>query len=124
MDCTLNFQPQQILCLEHAGTCLYAEVIQVVVSRRLCWVRPLLLGAFPADFQASEEPLPLTDLRFCADLLWPIKLFRPALDTEVMPLLTQLLASEPQLERSPAAQQRLNQFIYQVWQAYKSVFQV
>ena len=118
MELTQNFQPQQILCLEHAGICLYAEVIQVVVSRRLCWVRPLLLGAS----QASEAPLPLTDLRSCADLLWPIKLFRPAIDTEVIPLWTQLLASEPQLESSSAAQQRLHQFIYQVWQAEKSVF--
>lgn len=124
MDFTQNFQPRQIVCLEHEGNCLYAEVIQVVVSRQLCWVRPLMLGVLPTGFFSSEQPLVLTDLRCCADLLWPIILFRPALDTEVVPLLATMLPSEPPLERDSVAQQQLSQFIHQVWQAYKSVFQI
>lgn len=124
MDFYLDFQPRQIVFLEHAGTRLYAEVIQVVVSRQLCWVRPLLLVVFPAGSQASLEPLPLTDLRSCADLIWPVTLFWPALDTEVIELLVQLLASEPQPDRDPVAQQQLNHFIHGVWQADKSAFQV
>ena len=118
MDESLNFQPRQILFLEHTGTRLYAEVIQVVVSRRLCWVRPLLLSGI----LESLEPLPLTDLRSCADLLWPITLFQPALDTEVIPLLATLSSDQPEL--ISAAQQQLNQFIHQLWQAHKNAFQV
>ena len=116
-----QFQPRQIVCLEHEGTCLYAEVIQVVASRQICWVRPLLMGVFPTDFQLHESPL--YDLRSSSDLLWPITSFRPALDTEVMPLLTQLLALESQPEQDPSGQQQLSQFIHQVWQAHNSDFE-
>lgn len=122
MDLTCNFQPRQIVFLEHVGTRLYAEVIQVVVSRRLCWVRPLLLVVFPNDSQLSDEPLPLTDMRSSPDLLWPVVLFRPALDTEVIPLLTALLPLETCSELTCAAQQQLNQFIHQVWQAHPGAF--
>ena len=118
----LDFQPRQILFLEHTGTRLYAEVIQVVVSRRLCWVRPLLLVVFPSGIFASLEAVPLTDLRSCADLIWPITLFQPALDTEVIPLLAMLSSDQPDL--IGAAQQQLNQFIHQLWQAHKNAFQV
>lgn len=124
MDFNLNFQPRQIVCLEHESTCLYAEIIQVVVSRQVCWVRPLLLSVFPVGFQPYEPLSPTYDLRLAADLLWPIKLFRPALDTEVIPLLSQLLALEPQLEADPDAQHQFRQFIHQVWQAHPGVFQV
>jgi hypothetical protein len=123
MDFSLNFQPRQIVCLEHEGTCLYAEVIQVVASRQVCWVRPLLLGVFPVCFQPYEQMFPLYDLRCEADLLWPIAFFRPALDTEVMPLLTQLLTLEPQPEGDPDTQQQFRQFIHQVWQAQPRAFQ-
>ena len=121
MDFTLNFQPRQIVCLEHGSTYLYAEVIQVVVSRQVCWVRPLVMGVFPDGFQPYDQVSPLYDLRSVADLLWPGKFFRPALDTEVIPLLT-LLVLEPQLEHDPAAQQQLSQFIHQVWQAHPGAF--
>ena len=118
MDFTHDFQPRQIVCLEHEGTRLYAEVIQVVESRQVCWVRPLLLVAF-TDFKYPSIAPPLYDLRPSADLLWPLTLFRPALDTEVMPLV-QLLVQEPPLESDSAAQQQLNQFLYQVWQAHQT----
>ena len=115
MNFTTDFQPRQIVCLEHEGTCLYAEVIQVVVSRQLCWARPLVLSlTFDCS---SEQSLSLIDLRSEADLIWPITLFRPALDTEVIPLLATSKISLPQLERNPASRQ-LYQFIHQVWQAH------
>ncbi len=112
MNFTTDFQPHQIVCLEHEGTCLYAEVIQVVVSRQLCWVRPLVLSALTNE--CSSEPPSLIDVRSEADLIWPITLFRPALDTEVVPLLATPKISVPQLERNPAAGQQLYQFIHQV----------
>ncbi len=110
MDIKLNFQPGQILCLEHNDTNLYSELIQVVISRQLCWVRPLLLVT------NSTEPPTVTDLRDASDLLWSMDLFRVALDTEVVTFLTQILVKEPKSELDSPAKQRFNQFIHQVWQ--------
>ncbi|MDZ8096313.1 MAG: hypothetical protein RMZ42_30910 [Nostoc sp. DedQUE05] len=114
MDMSLDFlQPGQIVSLEYGDRNLYAEVIQFVVSRQLCWVRPLLMVTF-----IEESPL-ITDLRDASDLLWPANLFRPALDTEVITFLSQLLAKEPKTEADSVAKQQLNQFIHQLWQAYQ-----
>ena len=112
MDISLDFlQPGQIVSLEHGDKNLYAEVIQFVVSRQLCWVRPLLIVTF-----IQESPL-ITDLRDASDLLWPANLFRPALDTEVITFLSQVLAKEPKTEPDLVAKQQLNQFIHQLWQS-------
>lgn len=110
---SLELQPGQIVSLEHNDQNLYAEVIQVVVSRQLCWVRPLLIVT-----HTPEIPV-ITDLRDGSDLLWPIELFRPALDTEVITFLGQLLAKEPKSEIDPLAKHQLHQFIHQLWQAYQ-----
>ena len=122
MDSAVDFQPSQIVCLEYEGTCLYAEVIQIVASRQICWVRPLMLALPPSrDLAASDQPI-LSDLRQGADLLWPTILFRPALDTEVLPLLTHLQGSKIQSDNSQVAHQQLQHFVSQVWQAYQSTF--
>ncbi|MEJ1933344.1 hypothetical protein WDZ92_24360 [Nostoc sp. NIES-2111] len=113
IEMSLNFQPGQIVSLEHGNKNLYAEVIQVVVSRQLCWVRPLLLVTH------TEETPNITDLRDGSDLLWPIQLFRHALDTEVITLLSQILVKEPKSEPDLAAKQQLHQFIQKAWQAYQ-----
>ncbi len=113
MEITPNFQPGQIVSLEHGDTKLYAEVIQVVLTRQLCWVRPLLLVT-----NSSEPPL-INDLREASDLLWPINLFRPALDTEVISILGEVLAKEPKPGVDSTANQQFHQFINQVWQDYK-----
>ncbi|TAF11187.1 MAG: hypothetical protein EAZ77_01530 [Nostocales cyanobacterium] len=107
-----NFQPGQIVSLDYGNRNLYTEVIQVVTARDLCWVRPLLLANF------SHEPTLITDLRDASDLLWPVNLFRPALDTEVISLLSQLLPKEIKADTDDQlAQQQLHQFIHQFWQA-------
>ncbi len=111
MDIDLNFQPGQIVSLVHGDKWLYAEVIQVVLSPRLCWVRPLLLVTF------AEEPPIITDLRDASDILWPADVFRPALDTEVITLLSQVLAKEAKPGTDSNVKYQLNQFIHQVWQA-------
>ncbi|BAB76025.1 hypothetical protein NIES23_27410 [Trichormus variabilis NIES-23] len=113
MDIDVNFQPGQIVSLEHGDRNLYAEVIQVVLSRRLCWVRPLLLVTY------TPEPTIIIDLRDGSDLLWPINLFRHALDTEVIAVLSQILIKEPKPEPDLAVKQQLHQFIQQLWQAYQ-----
>lgn len=111
MEIKANFQAGQIVFLEYGGSKLYAEVIQVVIERQLCWVRPLLLVT-----QESESSQ-VTDLRSTSDLLWSINLFQPALDTQVIALYSQILAKEPSPELSQKAKQQLHQFIEQLWQA-------
>jgi len=48
------------------------------------------MGTFQMAFNRTIRMSQLYDLRAVADLLWPVKFFRPALDTEVM-----LLALKP-----------------------------
>lgn len=119
MEFTCNFQPQQIVSLQHEGAHLYAEVIQVIESRQMCWVRPLML-VFSDPLNPFLEPR-LYDLRSSSDLLWPQEPFRSALDTEVIPLL-QLLSLKPQSNRELSATQQLDQFIHQVWHAHPTLF--
>lgn len=65
------------------------------------------------------------DLRGGADLLCPIVLFRSALDTEVLPLLTALYASSGDENEvtDRAKRQQLNQFMRLVWQTHRQAFQ-
>jgi hypothetical protein len=135
MNSSLNFQPGQIVGLNYDNRCLYAEVIQVVEFRGVCWVRPLMLierlsddqqGNY-SDFSVIPEPFILYDLHQSPDLIWPIQLFRAALDTEVIPFLAQLESPEINItEIKPAnarsAHQQLREFIRQVWQAYPNMF--
>ena len=123
-----KFQARQIVCLEHENTRLYTEVIEVVTARQVCWVRPLLLAVSPIGNHSlpplSPEQLKLYDLRQGADLLWPASLFRPALDTEVIPLLVQLdNPDEVQQTNNCEAHKQLSCFVRKVWQASKSAFQ-
>ena len=113
MDISPKFQARQIVSLDYSNQNLYAEVIEIVVSRQLCWVRPLLLVN-------STQELPLViDLRNVSDLLWPLDLFRPALDTEVIAFLGQLFATELKFEPDLGAKQQFNLFIHQLWQAHQ-----
>lgn len=116
MDLTPNFEPCQIVCLEHNYQYLYAEIIQVITSRHKVWVRPLILK------QDGENDCQFWNLQEGADLVWPLELFRLAFDTEVIPLLTQL--SSPTLEKldHQLAHQHLRAFVDQVWQAYPQAF--
>ncbi len=114
-----KFQPRQVVCLEHENTRLYAEIIEFVESRQVCWVRPLMLAFLEVG---SDSLLTLSDLRLGADLLWPASLFRPALDTEVIPLLVQLDDLDTSNFNSSEAHKELNGFVREVWQAYKSAF--
>ncbi|MBW4693595.1 MAG: hypothetical protein KME27_17765 [Lyngbya sp. HA4199-MV5] len=131
-----RLQPCQIVCLEHDTSCLYAEVIQVIESRQLCWARPLVLIQQPVDAiahapnachdQPWEQP-GFYDLRQDSDLLLPLTLFRAALDTEVFAWITSLYAADDDAaatSNSPGkGHQLFRQFIQQVWQAHPTVFQ-
>ncbi|WP_421655729.1 hypothetical protein [Leptothermofonsia sp. ETS-13] len=123
-----SFQPCQIVCLEHETSRLYAEVIQIVESRQICWVRPLIL-AVDASLDSGQENA--TDLSYCydlrsgADLLYPLVLFRTVLDSEVIPLLAFLYNPERELRNHPSNQsghQQFRQLIQKIWQAYPEAF--
>ncbi|XGV97312.1 MAG: hypothetical protein ACAF41_31905 [Leptolyngbya sp. BL-A-14] len=127
-EATPRLQPCQIVCLEHETNYLYAEVIQVIESRQLCWARPLILVLQPAALTCdSPESVICYDLRQDSDLLLPLTLFRPALDTEVCTWATNLYANDHHPE-VPTAQRNeghrpFRQFIQQIWQAHPDVFQ-
>ena len=118
-DSLPSFAPYQIVCLEHQQSYLYGEVIQVIESKNLCWMRPLLLAVFPRvvgtvdNFLEAKE---LLDLRFTSDVAYPLALFRPALDTEVIPLIGQLETLDETKEPNPSSKQKLRQFLEQIWQ--------
>jgi hypothetical protein len=113
MDKMPNFLPGQILFLEHASISdksrLYVELIQIVVERQLCWVRPLLLVNF------NEEAPFVTDLRDASDLLWSVNSFEAAIDTELITFFSPILAKESHLGLNLTANQQLNRFIMQLW---------
>lgn len=87
--------PHQIVFLEWQGTRLYAEVIQVIRDRQVCWVRPLVLAVpeQPPILYASSW-FDTSDISDAArqpvipDLIWPIHPFRLALDQDVLPFLS------------------------------------
>ncbi len=63
----MSVVPSQILYLEHGSSRLYAEAVQVIESRHLCWARPILLiQGLPQDLlqdlsENSIENLPSSD---------------------------------------------------------------
>jgi hypothetical protein len=122
-----EFQDGQIIYIQHEAIRLYAETIQIIEARQLCWARPLALlqwlGDRPLDF---SQPLLLHDLRQGSDLLLPTSLFRVALDVDAIPVIAQLSApkaeQEALLESKSATPALLHQFIQQVWRAYPEQF--
>jgi len=125
IDIILNFQGNQIVCLEHENSFLYAEVIQVIEARQTCWVRPWMLKvfSFPNNNLSNIDDNPtIFDLRDSSDLVLPISLFRVALDTEVIPLLSELDNPESEEQDLILARQQLRQFVESLWEAYKPIF--
>ncbi|MEP6517407.1 hypothetical protein [Microcoleus vaginatus] len=121
MDCALNFKPGQIVSLECGDACLHSEVIQVVEARQVCWVRPLML-VVSVSAKDSPAEYTLSDLRDGADLLWPLSLFRAALDTEVISLLTELHSLDSEKKDGAIASRQLRDFVDRVWEAFPSAF--
>lgn len=121
-----RFQPNQIVCLTHGASYLYAEIIQHVTARSCCWARPLAIaqaidpGANPQDIGGVGWTW--QDLRETSDLLLPDRLFREALDMEVLPLMARLYQAEDKPQASPQPKQQLHQFIHSIYQAYPEYF--
>ena len=79
-----DLRPHQIFYLEQGNTRLYGELIQVVVERNLCWLRPIALyygSQNPVDPSEQASTAILYDLSQGADLICPDSLLRLALDT-------------------------------------------
>jgi hypothetical protein len=133
-----NFHPNQVVCLDSEDTHLYAEVVQLIPSRQLCWVRPLILLSYaqwpplgwpPLDELILDSPLGSglgaqgMDLRSCSDLLLPGVLFRAAIDTEAIPILSYLYdperAAHPETE---LANRQIHQLIHAICKAHPEIF--
>jgi hypothetical protein len=134
------FRDRQILCLDHGPQRLYAELVDIIDERGLAWVKPLWLVHGPEDRPELNLPAPnlpdldlpwadelkqtlgpIDDLRGDSDLLWPVELFRAALDMELLPLLGGPLEGSRKDGPSPEAQ-RFRQFIRSVWEQHRSLF--
>ncbi len=120
MSLPSQLQPRQILCLEHRQWHLYVEVIQMVHERPVCWMRPMVL--VEQDEQTSENQPKIYDLRLSSDLLMPPQLFRPAIDTEIIPLLAKVQETSFDLEAAQAAHQVLCALIQKVCQGEQQNF--
>jgi len=93
--------------LQHDRLYLFAEVIDTIEISSRYWVRPLVLARSNPEIQLEF----LHDLRDAAQLILPIELFRDALDTEVLPLISELFHPTKDSTRSANAQKVLYQFI-------------
>lgn len=121
-----QFQPRQLVCLEHEHTFLYGEVIQVIPKRQLCWVRPMMLAIMSENIDTLSSYPKLekqVDLRFGSDLILPLSLFRFALDTELIPLLVRLGNLDSSSETELTARQHLHHFIERICQSHREIFQ-
>lgn len=122
---TFHFQPSQIVFLEHDTSRLYAEVVQFVESRQLCWVRPIALVTASAEGDWTDyDRLTLQNLQDGSDLMCPAALFKEALDVEVLPLLDRLYRLETESKAlKPSAHRHLHQFVQRIWQAHPEQFE-
>lgn len=122
-----HFQPCEIVCLECDRSLLYAEVVQTVEERQVCWVHPLALTISSLNHLSDEKAVdPVCyDLREGADLLLPVVLFRSAFDVEVIPLIAHLYNSD--LEdcsswQREMARTEVNHFIKRLCQTHPEAF--
>ena len=99
LESLVQFSPNQIVCLEQGEFRLFGEVVQMVPERWVltgwkpsrCWVRPLAMAQVVPE---SLQLLLLYDLRESSHLVLPAQVFREALDTEVIPIMSALFHSE------------------------------
>jgi hypothetical protein len=53
---------------------------------------------------------------------WPLSLFRAAVDTEVISLLTQLQSLDSEKKDAVIASRQLKDFVDRVWEAFPTAF--
>ncbi len=121
----VDFKPDRIVCLdapkEHLhqqeNLHLFAEVIDTIPISSRCWVRPLAIARSHSE---SFELEFLYDLRDAAQLILPTAFFRAALDTEVLPLISELFHPVKDSIGSADAQRVLYQFITDLYRSPKA----
>lgn len=118
----LTFKENQIIFLEYGDTRLYGEVIQLITSRQMCWLRPICLVIANFFGVSASEDFQLVPLNSTSDIVWPTCLFNPALDTEAILFLAQLENTDKPKPTNLSARQHLNQFLQQVWVANREQF--
>ncbi len=133
----MSIVPSQILYLEHGPSRLYAEAIQVVSNRQVCWARPTLLvqklpenvsgatrqAAIAHAAQSFEDSsLEMYDLEGCPDLIWPLAPFNIAYDLDFFSLLVQLKLT-PDKETKIKSSSQLNEFIRSFWHTHNDIFE-
>jgi hypothetical protein len=109
------FVPSQIVCLEGQYKSLFCEVIELISSRSLCWVRPIILVNLTdshSDYFNYKNSI--CDLRFTSDLLWDTSDFRIVLDTEYLELFTSLDDFEFEENKLQLANRELRYFIQEL----------
>ncbi|MEM9449942.1 MAG: hypothetical protein AAGA75_15565 [Cyanobacteria bacterium P01_E01_bin.6] len=137
---TPQWKASSILCLEDTQARLYVELIQLLpesggASKAMAWLRPFAIqledSDVPIELQEYGDRLPdvdamIFDARHTADLIWPIHLFRPGFDTEVIGIMAMLpnFSSSDTVppEKREASRYILNQFLHRIWLANKQEF--
>ena len=118
----VEFRTDRIVCLDAPSSgkdtgenlYLFAEVIDTITVSNRCWVRPLALArSNPESFNLEF----LHDLRDAAQLILPKTFFRDALDTEVLPLISELFHPAKDSIRSANAQKILYRFIADLYRS-------
>ncbi len=116
-----EFKIDQIVCLEQGNSYLFAEVIDNIAVSARCWVRPLTIARLPpvgyANDPQSFELEFLHDLRNGSQLILPAALFRYAVDTEVLPLMSELFHPDKDSTLTLAAKKALHTFIADIYRS-------
>ncbi len=109
---SVQFSPNQVVCLEQDELRLFGEVVQMVPLRSRCWVRPLAMAQVDPDRLDLKL---LYDLRESSHLVLPAMMFREALDTELIPLMSALFHPDKTGgDDSEAARQAIHQLVRRV----------
>jgi hypothetical protein len=104
----IELKTDRIVCIDKDNLHLFAETIDTIAIDDRCWVRPLAIARSNSESFNLEF---LHDLRDAAQLILPADLFRDALDTEVLPLISELFHPVQDLTKSTNAQRVLYRFI-------------
>ena len=116
------FVPSQIVCLEGQSKSLFCEVIDIILARSLCWVRPVILVNFTentSNYLSYKNNI--YDLRFTSDLLWNIDDFRVVLDTEYLEFFTNLDEFEFEEDKLKLANKEVKIFYSRIMSSEKTV---
>jgi hypothetical protein len=111
---SLALKTDRIVCIDLENLHLFAEVIDTIAVSDRCWLRPLAIARSNSESFKLEF---IHNLRDTAQLILPISLFRDALDTEVLPLISELFHPAQDSDRSRDSQRVLYQFIADIYRS-------